>query len=472
MRTYLAAAAALALLAGCDMAPDYRRPEMAAAAPAFKESKDWKQAAPADALPRGAWWQIFKDADLDRLEKRLEDGNQTLQQALALHEQAVAQARIAGAAQLPQLNYNTSINRDQRSRNAALQVHPNLYNDVLAQGSLSWEIDLWGRVRNLTAAAERRADASAADLAAAKLALEAELAASYLSLQGLDALQEMLDRTVSADQEALDYTKRRHDGGAAAQVDVDEAELQVANAKTQATNNRLQRAQLEHAIAILLGEAPADFSLPPRSLQAVPPSIAVGLPSSLLERRPDIAAAERRVAAANADIGVARAAFFPQFDLAAIGGVESAFPHTLLNSASTLWAVGPQVSGPIFDAGARDAATDVAFAAFNQAAAYYRQTVLGAYREVEDSLTALRRLEEESATQGTALDAARRALTQAQTRYKGGLATYLEVITAQNAALAAESGAIDVQSRRMNAAVNLIQALGGGWEGLQQSAAP
>ena len=471
MRKLLAAAAALTLLAGCDLAPDYKRPEMAAA-PVFKESRDWKQAAPADALPRGAWWQIFHDPELDRLETQLEDGNQTLRQALARHEQATALARIAGSSQFPQVNYGAGANRDQRSRNTALQVHPNLYNDVTAQASLSWEIDLWGRVRNLTAGAERRADASAADLAAAKLALEAELASAYLSLQGLDALQEMLDRTVTADQEALAYTQRRHDGGAAAQVDVDEAELQVANARTQATNNRLLRSQLEHAIAVLLGQAPAEFSLPPRVLRSAPPAIAVGLPSSLLERRPDIAAAERRVAAANADIGVARAAFFPQFNLAALGGVESAMPHTLLNSASTLWAVGPQAGGPIFDAGARSAADDQAFAAFDEAAAAYRQTVLTAYREVEDSLTALRRLEEESVTQGTALDASRRALVQAQTRYKGGLATYLEVITAQNAALAAESGSIDVQSRRMVAAITLIQALGGGWEGLQQTATP
>jgi NodT family efflux transporter outer membrane factor (OMF) lipoprotein len=467
----LIVAGALLALAGCDLAPDYQVPATVPVA-SFRESAEWRVAAPADGLPRGAWWRIFADSELDRLEQRLDAANQTLAQAMAIHEQAAAAARVAGSQQYPQLDYGISANRDQRSRNAAIVVRPNLYNDVTAQAGLSWEVDLWGRVRNLVSGAERRESASAADLAATKLALEAELAADYLTLQGLDSLQEMLDRTVVADDEALAFTRRRYEGGAAAQVDVDEAELQVANARTQATNNRLLRSQLDHAIVILLGEAPANFTLPGRTLKALPPPIAVVLPSALLERRPDIAAAERRVAAANADIGVARAAFFPQFDLAAIGGVESAFPHSLLNSASSLWAVGPQLSGPIFDGGLRSAATDQARAAFDQAAAAYREAVLVAYREVEDSLTALRRLEEESVTQGTALDAARRALGQAQTRYKGGLATYLEVITAQNAALAAESGAIDVQSRRMVAAVTLIQALGGGWEGLQQTATP
>ena len=464
MKRLILAGAALTL-AGCNFAPDYQAPAIKEVA-AYRESADWKTAAPADGVPRGAWWRVFADTELDRLEQKLDEDNQTLQQALARHEQALAAARIAGAQQFPQANYGASANRDQRSRSVAVPVHPNLYNDVAAQVSLSWEIDLWGRVRNTVTGAESRAQASAADLAAAKLALEAELAADYLSLQGLDSLQEMLDRTVVADGEALAFTQRRHEGGAAAQVDVDEAELQLANARTQATNNILSRAQLEHAIAILLGEAPANFSLPPRTLSALPPKIAPGLPSALLERRPDVAAAERRVAAANADIGVARAAFFPQFDLAALGGIESAFPHTLLNSTSTLWAVGPQLSGPLFDAGARSAATDQARAAFDESAAAYRQTVLVAYREVEDSLTALHRLEEEAATQGAALAAARRALDQAQIRYKGGLATYLEVITAQNSALAAESGVIDVQTRRMVAAVNLVQALGGGWEGL------
>jgi NodT family efflux transporter outer membrane factor (OMF) lipoprotein len=457
-------------LGGCNFAPTDPPPAPPSAV-SFKEADGWKQARPADALPRGAWWKIFSDSDLDRLEQALEQNNQTLRQALALHDQAAAAARIAGSSQFPQASYALSANRDQRSRDAAVQVHPPLYNDILGQVSLSWEVDLWGRVRNLVAGAAERSNASAADLAASKLALEGELASAYLTLQSLDSQQEILDRTVVADQQALDFTIHRHEGGVAAQVDVDQAELQVANARTVSSNNRLLRAQQEHAIAIMVGEVPANFALAARALRATPPAIDCGLPSSLLERRPDIAAAERRVAAANADIGVARAAFFPVFDLAALGGLESGVADRLLNSASKLWAIGPQATGPLFDGGARSAAVDQARAAYEQAGAAYRQTVLTAYREVEDNLTALRRLEEESFSQEVALSAARRALQQAQTRYKGGLATYLEVISAQNAALAAEIGAIDVQSRRMLAAVGLIQALGGGWEGVQTAAA-
>ena len=453
------------LLAGCNFAPDYRPPAPPAAAE-FREAGAWKAASPADFLPRGAWWQILGDDRLDQLERKLEADNQTLRQALSRHDEALAAARIIGAAQFPQLDYNAAADRQQKSRNAAVVTHPNLYNDLLAQATFSWEVDLWGRVRNLVSGAESRASASAADLAAVKLALQAELARDYLTLRGLDALQQTFDHTVVAYQEALSFTERRYQGGAAAQVDVDLAQLQLANARTQATENRLLRAQLDHAIAILVGEAPAGFTLAPEALRAAPPAIAPLLPSALLERRPDIAAAERLMAAANADIGVARAAYFPVFNLAAIGGLESALPHTLLNGASFLWGLGPQASGVLFDAGQRAAAADQARAAFEEAAAAYRQTVLSAYREVEDSLSALHRLEEESLTQAAALDAARRALVQAQNRYKGGLSPYIEVITAQNLALAAESGTIDLQSRRMVASVALIQALGGGWEGL------
>lgn len=457
-------------LAGCNFAPTEPLPAAPSAA-VYKETAGWKQSEPADALPRGAWWKIFGDRELDRLEEALDRDNQTLRQALALHDQLLAAAQLAGAAQLPQASYGLSANRDQRSRDSAVQVHPPLYNDYLGQVSLSWEVDLWGRVRNLVAGAEDRASAGAADLAASKLALEGQLASAYLTLQSLDSQQEILDRTVIADQEALDFTVRRHDGGVAAQVDVDQAELQVANARTVSSNNRLLRAQQEHAIALLVGQAPANFTLTAKSLRARPPAIDSGLPSALLERRPDIAAAERRVAAANADIGVARAAFFPVFDLAAVGGLESGVTNSLLNSASRLWAIGPQAVGPLFDGGARSAGVDQARAAYEQAAAVYRQTVLTAYREVEDELTALRRLEEESVSQEVALSAAKRALQQAQTRYKGGLATYLEVISAQNAALAAEIGTIDVQSRRMLAATALIQALGGGWDATRDLAA-
>ena len=456
-----------ALLAGCNFAPDYA-PPTAAQSQAFKEaSGDWKTAEPADAVPRGDWWVRFGDARLADLEARLDGSSPTLAQAIAAHEQALSAAGIARAAELPSLTYDAGAQRTQRSRNNAIKSSPNLYNDFSAQIDLNWEIDLWGRVRNLVAAAQDRAQASDADLAGVKLSLEADLAADYLALQGYDALQDLLDRTVKDDEDALAYTSRRHDGGVAAQVDVDQAEAQLATSRTQDTNNKLIRAQLEHAIALLVGEAPANFALPPKPLEGAPPTVTAGLPSTLLERRPDIAAAERRVAAANADIGIARAAYFPVFSIGSLLGIDSAHTNNLLQSPSKMWAFGASAAGPLFDAGRTDALVGQARAIYDQTVASYRQTVLGAYRDVEDNLVAMHRLEEEAGSQDTAVKAAKRALDQAETRYKGGIATYLEVINAQNVYLSAQSTAIDIRTRRMTASVRLIQALGGGWEGLQ-----
>jgi len=458
------------LLAGCNFAPDYQKPPVAEAS-AYKENGDWKTAQPADAAPRGDWWVRFGDTRLNDLEKRLDGSSPTLAQALAAHDQALSAAGIAEAAELPAVNYDGGAQRYQHSKNNALKTSPNLYNDFGGELNFSWEVDLWGRVRNLVASAKDQAQASEADLANVKLSLESDLAADYLSLQGYDALQDLLDRTVKDDQDALDYTTRRHDGGVAAEVDVDQAQAQLAIAQTQDTNNKLLRSQLEHAIAILVGEAPANFALPPKSLEGAPPAVAVDLPSSLLERRPDVAAAERRVASANAQIGVARAGYFPVFDLAADLGLDSSRPSNLLRAASKTWAFGATATGPLFDAGRTDSLVEQARAVFQQALSSYQQTVLGAYRDVEDNLVALHRLEEEAGTSNTAVDAAKRALDQAETRYKGGIATYLEVITAQNVYLSAQSTAIDIRTRRMTASVRLIQALGGGWEGLTQTAA-
>jgi NodT family efflux transporter outer membrane factor (OMF) lipoprotein len=461
------------LLAGCNFAPDYRAPPTSAAVTAFKEesSPEWKTAAPADATPRGDWWIRFGDVRLNGLEAKIDQGSQTLQQALAAHDQALAAAGITESAQYPQLDYTAQATRTQKSHAIATKYNPNFYNDMGGNLVVSWEVDLWGRVRNAVASARDRAQASEADLAAVKLSLESDLAADYLTLQGLDALQDLLDRTVKDDQDALDYTTRRHDGGVAAQVDVDQADAQLATSRTLDTDNGLMRAQLEHAIAILVGEAPANFSLPPQMLNGTPPAIAAGLPSALLERRPDIAAAERRVAAANADVGVARAGYFPVFDLGAFIGLESDRTNNLFQSPAKTWAFGPSAAGPLFDFGRTDSTVDQAHAALNQAVAVYRQTVLGAYRDVEDNLVALHRLEEEAKTQDTAVAATKRALDQAEIRYKGGIATYLEVITAQNAYLTAQSTSITIRTRRMTAAVRLVQALGGGWEGLSRTAA-
>jgi len=458
-----------ALVAGCNFAPDYAPPPTAQA-PAYKEEDGWKTAQPADAAPRGEWWTRFGDSRLNDLESRLDKSSPTLAQALAAHDQALAAAGISEAAQLPSVTYDAAGQRLQHSKNNALKTNPNLYNDFSGQLDFSWEIDVWGRVRNLVAGAQDRAQASEADLASVKLSLESDLAADYLSLQGYDALQELLDRTVKDDEEALAYTTRRHDGGVAAQVDVDQAEAQLASSKTQDTNNKLLRAQLEHAIAILVGEAPANFSLPPKILEGTPPTVAAGLPSTLLERRPDVAAAERRVAAANADVGVARAAYFPVFDLTSFIGLDSSRTNNLLRAPSKTWAFGASATGPLFDYGRTDSLVDQARAAFQQTVAQYQQTVLGAYRDVEDNLVALHRLEEEAGSSDQAVNAAKRAYDQAETRYKGGIATYLEVITAQNVYLQTQSTAIDIRTRRMTASVRLIQALGGGWEGFAQTA--
>lgn len=457
------------LLAGCNFAPDYEKPKVAEA-PAYKEDGDWKTAQPADAAPRGDWWTRFGDSRLADLEKRLDASSPSLAQALAAHDQALAAAGIAEAAELPNVSYGAGAQRYQHSKNNALKSSPNLYNDFSGQLNFSWEIDLWGRVRNLVSAAQDRAQASDADLANIKLSLESDLAADYLSLQGYDALQDLLDRTVKDDEDALAYTTRRHDGGVAAQVDVDQAQAQLETEKTQATNNRLLRAQLEHAIAVLVGEAPANFSLPPKALEGAPPVVAAGLPSTLLERRPDVAAAERRVAAANADVGVARAAYFPVFDITSLIGLDSSRTNTLLTAPSKTWAFGASATGPLFDAGRTDSLVDQARAVLQQAVASYQQTVLSAYRDVEDNLVALHRLEEEAGTSDTAVNASKRALDQAEIRYKGGIATYLEVITAQNVYLGAQSTSIDIRTRRMTASVRLIQALGGGWDGLPQTA--
>lgn len=458
------------LLAACNFAPDYDKPPATAEAPAYKEDSGWKSATPSDAAPRGDWWQRFGDSRLNQLEQKLAQGSQTLAQAVAAHDLALAAAGVTEAGQYPQLDYTAQFTRTQKSKNVATHYNPNLYNDMGGNLTLSWEVDLWGRVRNSVTAAQDRAQASEGDLASIKLSLESDLAANYLALQGYDALQDLLDRTVKDDEEALAYTTRRHDGGVAAQVDVDQAEAQLATSRTQDTDNKLLRAQLEHSIAILVGEAPADFSLPPQALQGAPPAVSAGLPSTLLERRPDIAAAERRVAAANADVGVARAGYFPVLDLGALIGLESARTNTLFQSPAKTWAFGPSAAGPLFDAFRTDNLVDEAHASFAQTVASYRQTVLTAFRDVEDNLAALHRLEEEAGTQDTAVAAAKRALDQAETRYKGGIATYLEVITAQNAYLQAQSTAINIRTRRMTAAVRLIQAVGGGWEGFARTA--
>jgi NodT family efflux transporter outer membrane factor (OMF) lipoprotein len=455
---------------GCNFAPDYHPPATTSPA-AYKEAAagqaeigDWQPAQPADMAPRGAWWTIFGDPGLDALEARVADTNQDIKAAFARFEQARDSSAIARAQYYPSLGANTQINRQQLSKTIANPRPANLYNDSQFNVDLSYEIDLWGRIRNSVAAAEAQEQASAGDLATLDLSIHAELASDYFSLRSDDTQQAILDQTVDAYQKAYALTVRRHDGGAAAEADVDQAAAQLQTARTQAAENRLRRTQLEHAIAILIGVPPAELSLPPENLRATPPPVAPGLPATLLQRRPDVAAAERRAEAANAEIGVARAAFYPVVGLSAVGGFESALPSHLFTLPSKVWSLGSSANLLLLDGGQRNAVTDQARAAFDEAAANYRQSVLDAFRDVEDNLAALRQLEAENETQTAAVTAAGRALYQAQARYTGGLVTYLEVVTAQNTALQAQLSAADIAGRRMTASVALIKALGGGWQ--------
>ncbi len=464
------AALAMALggtLAACSFAPDYKAPETAAAPAAYKETGDWKLAQPADAEPRGNWWSLFNDPQLNALEARVTAANQDIKAAFARLEQARAQSRAARADLFPTLTAGPTLTRSRASQNGphyAPGAEPT-GNDFLLQADLSYEIDVWGRVRNALSAANAGAQASAADLATLDLSTHAELATDYFSLRGADSQQVLLDQTVADYTKALQLEQNLYNGGAAALSDLVQAQAQLETARTQAADVRLQRAQLEHAIAVLVGEAASGFKLDPMPLplELAPPAIDPGTPSTLLERRPDVAAAERRVAAANAQIGVARAAYFPVFSLSASAGYDSTHSSNWIEAPSTIWSIGPSAVLTLFDAGRHAAQSAQAHAAYDEQVADYRGSVLNAYREVEDNIAALRQLEQESISQAAAVNATRKAQQQAVYRYKGGIVTYLEVVTTENAALQAQLSAANIQARRLGAGVLLVKALGGGW---------
>lgn len=458
----------LAALAGCNLAPDYHRPDTPTLT-AYKEATPddgiWRPATPADDQPRGPWWQMFGDPVLDGLEAKIEVSNQNLKAAVARFDQARAQADYARAQYFPILGLDSNATRQHLSQEVANTRPKSTYNDFQLQGDVSYEFDVWGRVRNAVGAARERAEAGAADLATVALSLQAELATDYFSLRGDDSQQAILDRTVAAYARALELTTNRLKGGDAVAADVAQAELQLDTARTKAKDIQLKRKQLEHGIAILVGQAPSEFSLTAMPLTAAPPTVAVTLPADLLQRRPDIAEAERKVAAANKDIGVARAAQFPTFSLSGAGGAESAVVGTLFSGPATLWSLGPTVAFNLFDAGQRSSEVARTRAAYEEQAADYRNTVLVAYREVEDNLAGLILLRDEATSQDAAAAAAGRSLDQSHFRYQGGIVTYLEVVSAENAALQAQLDDADIRVRRMNAAVALVKALGGGWQG-------
>jgi NodT family efflux transporter outer membrane factor (OMF) lipoprotein len=445
----------------------YKTPTSVPAAANYKESADWKAAQPLDGQNRGPWWILFQDPQLDALEAQVDEGNQDLKAALARLEQARAVTRVARADLLPTVSAGAAAARSRTSVNS-----PNfppgarpVGNNFNLQADFSYELDLWGRVRNSVSSARSSQQASAADLATLNLSIRAEVATDYFTLRAEDAQQLLLDRTVADYEHALKLTQNLYDGGGTALADVAQAQAQLETARTQAADVRLQRAQTEHALAVLLGRNPSDFhaGINPLPGDLMPPVIDPGLPSALLERRPDVAAGERRVAAANAQIGVARAAYFPVFSLAAAAGFDSTNSSTWLNAPSRLWSVGPSAVLTVFDAGRHRAQTAQARAVYDEHVADYRSAVLTAYQEVEDNLAALRQLQQESASETAAVTATATALMQAQYRYKAGLVTYIEVSTAETAALQAQQSNLAIQLRRMNASVLLVKALGGGW---------
>jgi NodT family efflux transporter outer membrane factor (OMF) lipoprotein len=461
-------------LTACSFAPVYKTPDSVPATSEYKESGDWKAAQPVDNQNRGEWWTIFQDPQLDALETQVGDANQDLKAAFARLQQARAATRIARADLFPTLSAGSSATRSKTSVNAPTLFPGRIYNNFDLEADLSYELDVWGRVRNAVSSAKASQQASAADLATLNLSIHAELATDYFALRSEDAQQVLLDQTVADYAESLKLTQNLYNGGGAAIADVAQAEAQLETARTQAADIRLQRAQSEHAMAVLLGENPSAFHVQPNPLPLAltPPPIDTGLPSSLLERRPDVAAAERRVAAANAQIGVARAAYFPVFSLAAAGGFQSLQSSNWLTAPSRLWSLGP-ASGvlTLFDAGRHRAQTAQAKAVYDEQVANYRSTVLTAYQEVEDNLAALRQLQQESISEAAAVTATGKALQQAQYRYKAGLVTYLEVATNENTALQAQLSNVTIQQRRMNASVLLVKALGGGWQDTLAAAA-
>jgi NodT family efflux transporter outer membrane factor (OMF) lipoprotein len=477
MKRYLVIATGLAipLLSGCMVGPKYVKPS-APLAPSFKETTNWKEgdgwkiAEPNDALLRGKWWELYGDAKLNKLEEQVDPSNQTLKIAEANFRQARTAIRLNRAAETPTIGTSPSISSIRGSANQPYfpaSLANNGSGELTLPFDLSYEIDLWGRVRRSVTAAREEAQASATDLETARLSLHAELAVDYFEVRSADAQEQLLNDTVEAYSKALELTEDRFEGGAAPKSDVAQAETQLDTTRVLATEIRVQRAQYEHALAILIGQPPAAFSLSSIPLNVAPPalpSVPVALPAQLLERRPDIAAAERRMAAANEQIGIAQAAYYPTLDLAAAAGLEGSSLLNWFNWPSRFWAIGPSMSETLFDGGRRRATTESAKAGYDASIANYRQTVLTSFQQVEDNLVVLHELSAESVQQHEATASAEESLRLFQNRYAGGVDTYLQVVTSQTTALANERNDIDILRRRLDSSVLLVKALGGGWD--------
>jgi NodT family efflux transporter outer membrane factor (OMF) lipoprotein len=474
-RQIIAASALLLALAGCTVGPNYRKPSVPDA-PAWKENSvpppnppdgTWKQAQPSDQVLRGTWWQMYGDSQLNALEDKIAVSNQTLLAATQQYFEAREQVQVARSQYYPTLAAGPSISRTRESYNQSNTV-PGVtryqYNTFSLAGQAQWQPDFWGQVRRTVEQARASAQASAAQLANVELSVRAELATDYFQLRGLDAQKKLLDDTVASYEEYLKLTQIRFKGGVATDSDVALAQTQLEQTRAQDIDVGVARAQFEHAIATLTGVPPAQFSLPLDPLDGQVPSIPVGLPSQLLERRPDIAQAERQTDAANAQIGIAIAAYYPNIALNGSGGMLSGNPGTWIQGPSEMWSLGASATELLFDAGRRHAITRQSHEAYEAQVATYRQSVLNAFQEVEDNLAALRILDQESGVQESAVEAAQRSLKLSTNRYKGGVTTYLEVLTAQTTQLSNERTQTDIETRQFVASVQLILALGGGWD--------
>ncbi len=453
------------LLAGCTVGPDYVRPSTEAPA-AYKEGFAWQPARPRDHLSRGNWWYGFGDPELDRLLAQVNVSNQTLIAAEAQFRQSVALADASRATWFPSLTAGLSETRSRPSGTTGPVTGLSTSKRTIYSAPLnfSWEADLWGRIRRSVEAGEASAQASAADVENARLSLHAQLAQNYFLLRALDSQKRLLESTAQAYAKSLELTTNRYKTGVVARIDVAQAETQLKSTQAQVLDLGVQRAQLEHSIAVLLGKPPAGFSIEPAELFAKPPVLPLGLPAELLERRPDIAAAERRVAAANAQIGVAEAAWFPAATLNASYGFQTATAAQWFTLPSRFWSIGPALALTVLDGGRKRAVSNQAMAAYDASVANYRQTVLTGFQEVEDNLAALRILEEEAKVQAEAASAAQQVLEYSLNQYKAGITTYLQVVTAQATALANQRATADILARRLTASVQLVKALGGGWD--------
>jgi len=456
---------ALVFVPGCAVGPNYHRPA-APAAPAWKEQPPWRSASPMDTLPKGQWWNLFADSELDQYELQAVQANQTIEVARAQLQQARASARITQSGLFPQLIAGITAQRARTSANRPLATNPNpvTQSDLVIPFNLSWEADVFGGVRRNVESAQAQLQASAANLENVRLVVTSELAVDYFTLRELDAEIAVVDSAVTYQEKALRLVQNRHDGGIASGLDVAQQETQLNATRTQATLLRRQRAQFEHAIAALVGVPASTFAVPVRPLTVEAPTVPIGVPSDLLERRPDIAQAERQMASQNAQIGVAKSAFYPSIGIIGSGGFESRDVGLILNAPSAFWAIGANATQIVLSGGRRRAQLDFAKSAYTGSVANYRQTVLTAFQEVEDSISGLSVLAQAAQTQQQAVDAAQRALTIANDRYVGGLVSYLDVVTAEQVLLDNRRLATQLLGQRLATSVGLVKALGGGWD--------